>query len=286
MKNLLVPFRATALLIGALVAASTPLLFGQTVDVLDQSQTAANLWQDVYQENDAQSFIPTQDKLSKVEVELMVGSGALSSLQLTILGDDGTGQPDVANPLATVTPAPGPDAVVSGDLTVGWFVAELNNLPVQPGHTYYLRLNLPATSPDLRANWAAADGTLDPAYDNLYPNGLWWFGVGSMTPPLQFPHRDGTFRTYYPQAADPIAMLQALEDTVRSMDLNKGLEKRFIRELNAAISDLQQNNVAGCLAQLQSFTTLVQSQKTGKKLTSAQAVQLVELAGEVVSVLQ
>jgi hypothetical protein len=89
------------------------------------------------------------------------------------------------------------------------------------------------------------------------------------------------------QFSDPVAAIEALAVTVFEMNLQNGIENSLDSKLDAAVNALGEANVnndgAACNS-LAAFISAVEAQR-GKKITSAQADQLIAAAQEIQAML-
>jgi len=192
----------TLLLIGMLkLAFNVTSVVAQSSLLVDQSQTLYNVWAMIYNQGHAQSFVPSHNMLSRVDVLLQLSSGALDYIEFKIFRDDGTGFPDTSVVLATAELVPGPDVVWDGFEYTGWYIADFADIEVTVGQRYYIWVDITYGSPEWKGKWGVADGHGDPAYYDLYPNGEAWTFVYILPTPSKDIANDFTFKTYYPRIA-------------------------------------------------------------------------------------
>jgi len=165
--------------------------------LVDQSQTLYNIWAMIYNNGHAQSFVPSHNMLSRVDVLLQLGSGVLDYVKFKIFQDDGTGFPDTSVVLASAELVPGPDVIWDGFEYTGWYIADFADIEVNVGQRYYIWVDIIYGSPEWKGKWGVADGHGDPAYHDLYPRGEAWTFVYVLPTPSKDPTNDFTFKTYY-----------------------------------------------------------------------------------------
>jgi hypothetical protein len=196
-------FDATRLFLSAMVLGFlvTPLSIAtaesQPTLVIDQSQTMSNLGANLYNQGLAQSFVPTQSNLARVDVMLNGWQTTLGSFVYKVFADNGAGVPDVSSALVTGMLVPRQDCQFTDVTFNGWFVADFTDISVNPGGVYYIWVNLPLGSPDWAANWKSWDSILDGNNIDYYPQGEAWNFVELVPHPYPAPQADFTFITYY-----------------------------------------------------------------------------------------
>jgi hypothetical protein len=93
--------------------------------------------------------------------------------------------------------------------------------------------------------------------------------------------------TLTPDSVDPVAAIEGLAITVINMNLQNGIENSLDSKLDAAVNalvDANFNNDSAACNSLAAFINAVQAQR-GKKITNAQADQLISAAQQIKSML-
>lgn len=80
-------------------------------------------------------------------------------------------------------------------------------------------------------------------------------------------------------------LIEDLIELVDSLNLHHGIENALLAKLNAALAALEQGNTAEAKESIQSFINQVQAQ-SGKKITTAQAANLIAAAKEILEAMQ
>jgi hypothetical protein len=93
--------------------------------------------------------------------------------------------------------------------------------------------------------------------------------------------------TLTPDSVDPVSAVEDLAETVAAMNLQNGIENSLDAKLDAALNvltDVNVNNDGAACNSLQAFISAVQAQR-GKKITNAQADQLIASAQQIKAML-
>jgi len=140
----------------------------------------------------AQSFIPSKSVLSSVDLQLMTYPENQNEINVTIYKAKPNGFPNLSNPLTGVIAFEFHSYGNYGP----WYRFDFTDIPVIPGDTYFIRVEV--VDNENPCNWVdAADG---------YANGTAWVFLTHEDYGFQVPNRDYFFRTYYSGTAfKPVA---------------------------------------------------------------------------------